>query len=198
VSGLRLLVRLAAFLLFLALAAAGLATAVFAFGSDDNMVSLPALARYLHLPELSDVVGDYLDALEADGPVAWWSVLAAVGAILFGLLLLAGAVVPRRERLVIFDEDERRGRLAARRRPLSQLAAALAEQQRGVTDASASVRAKRGGHGGRLRVRAWRARYARAEAVEQATAQALAPLAEAAGLRTRVQSLRGEGRKRVR
>ena len=192
---LRALARLVTLVLLAALAAAGAATAIFAIGGDDNAVSIPALARYFHLPELRETIGDFLSRLEADGPIAWWSVAGGAIAVAFGILLLVGVLMPRRERVVVLEDDES-GRLAARRRPLSRAAEALAEQQRGVTEARARVRPRRRGRGGRLRVAASRTRVADAEAVNQAMAEALAPLAEA-GLQTRVRSKLGRGQARV-
>ena len=57
----RALGRLLTLLLLVALALAGLTVAIFSIGSDDSTVSLPALAGYLRLPELSDTVGGWLE-----------------------------------------------------------------------------------------------------------------------------------------
>ena len=61
----RAFARLIVLLVLLALALSGLATAIFAIGYDDSLVSLPKLAAYVQLPELREVVADWLDALEA-------------------------------------------------------------------------------------------------------------------------------------
>ena len=68
-------------------ALAGLAAAVFCIGGGDGF-SLPDLAGYLQLDDLRDVVGDWLGALESDGPTAWWTVLAGACAAILGDCLL--------------------------------------------------------------------------------------------------------------
>ena len=140
----RALGRLLTLLLLVVLALAGLTVAIFSIGSDNNTVSLPALAGYLRLPELSDTVGDWLAQLETGGDVAWWSVLGGAIALLIGLLLLVSYLLPRRERLVILEQSPV-GTLAARRRPLAQAAATLTERQRGVLAVKSRVRTRRSG-----------------------------------------------------
>jgi hypothetical protein len=182
----RALGRLLTLLLLVVLSLAGLAVAVFSIGSDHNTISLPALADYLQLPELRDTVGDWLNALETSGPVAWWSVLGGAIAVLIGLVLLIGHLLPQRERLVTLEENPD-GRVAARRRPLAQAAASLTEQQRGVLDVTSRVRTHRF-RAGRLSVRATRAGSSSATDVEQRAGTAIAPLAGDFCLRTRVSS----------
>ena len=94
--------------------------------------------------------------VEASGPIALVAALSGLGAVLLGLLLMAGVLVSRRERLVTLAEGQR-GSLAARRRPLAQAATALVEQVRGVTEARVRMRPRRTG-GGRLAVRASQSR----------------------------------------
>lgn len=193
---LRTLARFVTFVLLVALALAGLVIAIFSIGGGESAVSLHELARYVRLPELRDEVGDYLARLEEDGPVATYSALAGVAAVVVGVLLLVGALAPRRERLVILEESEG-GRLAAQRRTLSKLAEALVEQARGVTEAKARLRTSRWNGSGRLTVLAMRPRSASAQATEEKATQALAPLAEEFGLKPRVRSRLGTGKARV-
>lgn len=193
---LRTLARLVTLLLLAALALAGLALALFSIGGGQSAVSLPELARYVQLPELREEVGAYLAQLEDDGSVAAYSALAGAAAVLAGVLLLVGALAPRRERLVVLEEGEN-GRLAARRRTLSHVAEALAEQARGVTEARARVRPSRWNGGRRLTVQATRPRSSSPQLAEEKAAHELAPLAEEFGLKPRVRSKLGTGKARV-
>jgi hypothetical protein len=146
---LRALSRLVTLLLLVALAAAG---AAFAIGSlkINHDLSLPGMAEHLHLARLSHQTGGLIHALEASGPVALRTALTGAGAALLGLLLIAGALWPRRERLVLLEEGDE-GRLAARRRPLRRLARALAARAEGVRPSRVRVRAgRRRGLGVRL------------------------------------------------
>lgn len=192
----RALARLVTFLLLVALAVAGLAVAVFSIGSGDSSFSLPGLARLVGLPVLSDRAGELLGALEAGGPPAVIAALAGLGAVLLALLLLAGALWPRRERLVVLDEDDG-GRLAARKRPLGQIAAALAEQARGVTSAKATLRPARRARGGKLGILASHSRTAESSQVAEQAKSSLAPLADPFELKTRVRARPGEAGQRV-
>lgn len=194
---LRALTRLISFLLLVALAALGLATAIFSIQSDSKTLSLPKLADHLRLPRLEDIVGDYLSSLERSGPTAWISVGAGAAAVALGLVLLVGALAPRRERLLVL-EDEDGSMLAARRRPLTQIAETLAEQERGVTVAKTRIRSSRWRSGGRLRLTAFHPRNRRPEEIVERASAAVEPLADAFHLRTRVRARLGErGRKRV-
>jgi len=143
------------FVLLALLALVGLAAAVFEINGGRGTVSLSHLATLIQLPELRHTVGEYLHHLGVSGPVASVSVAAGVGAVVVGVLLLAGVFVPRRERLIALGETER-GPMLARRRALARVAAALAEQPRGVTQARGRARPRRGGRGGTVRVRATR------------------------------------------
>ena len=180
----RLLARVVGFLLLLALAAAGILLAVFCIGTGTHGPSLGDLARLLSLPTVRDAVGDWLARMEASGSVAVIAGLCGLGAIALGLLLIAGILVPRRERLVELSADEQ-GRLAARRRPLAQIATALVEQVRGVTEARTRVRPYRR-TGGRLAVRASRTRRADVGEVRGAVSKQLETLTEPFRLKARV------------
>lgn len=173
-------------LLFMVVA---LAVAIFSIGGGTSAVSLPALAGYLRLPELRDTTGDWLAGLEADGPVAWWSVLAGGIVLAVGLIVLLGYFGPRRERTVVMEDDPA-GRLAALPRPLARIAKALAEQEQGVVEARTRVRPRRFWQSG-LAVLVTRPRSASASEVEGRAGDALEPLAEAFNLETRVRSRLG-------
>ena len=184
----RALVRLVTFVLLLALAAAGLAVLVGAF--DPSWAT-----SYLGLTGLRDTVGSWFDALAADGPIAVFSALGGAAAILVGLLLLAGLVVPSRDRLVELENGDA-GVLAARRRPLTQLATVLTDRVRGVTESQVKVRSNRRS-GGRVEVRADLPRTAEAEPVRDAITERLRVLTEPFKLKTRVSTRRGDRGSRV-
>jgi hypothetical protein len=193
---LRAVARFVALVLFVALALAGLTAAVFTTQAGDRPLSLPGLAQHLRLPDARDDVGEYLDRLEADGPLATRSALAGAGAVLAGVLLLLGVLAPRRKRTVVFDEGED-GSRAARRRTLAGAAEALAEQTRGVTAARADVRPSGRLRKGRLRVRVTHARNQQQGEIEERVLGAVSPLVGAARLKPRVRAKVGERRARV-
>jgi hypothetical protein len=180
----RALVRLVSFLLLVLLALAGLLVAVFCIGTGSTGPSLGGLADLLQLSSLRDTVGAWLDQLEASGPVAVVAALSGLGATLLGLLLVAGVLVPRRDRLVTLATGEH-GTLAARRRPLAQAATTLVEQVRGVTEARVRVRPRRRA-GGRLAVRASRSRPADPRQLRDAIRERLGSLTDPFKLSTRV------------
>lgn len=184
---LRAAVRLLTVVLFVVLAACGVAIAVFSIGgSRTGDFSLPGLARLVHLGDLRDQVGELLHRLAGPGPVAVVTVLCGLAGIAVGLLLLVAMFWPRRERLVVL-ETSNEGTLAARRRVFGRVASALAEQARGVTASNVRVLPGRR-RGGRLWVRASYSRAQDSEDVRRRTLLALAPLAAAFGLRARVQA----------
>jgi hypothetical protein len=166
------------------LALGGLLLAVFSIGTGTHGPSLGGLARLLSLHSVRDSVGHWLARMEAPGSVAVITGVCGLGAILLGLLLVAGVLVPRRERLVQLAEDER-GKLAARRRPLAQLATALVEPVRGVTEARVRVRPFRR-TGGRVSVRASRTGHADADEVRRGVAQQLESLTAPFELKARI------------
>jgi hypothetical protein len=184
----RALVRLVSFLLLVSLAVAGIVVAVFCIGTGTSGPSLVKLASILHLASVRDTIGHWLGQLEASGSVAVLAGLCGLGAILFGLLLLTGLLVPRRERLVTLASDGE-GTLAARRRPLGQAAETLVEQVRGITQARARVRPRRRA-GGRLRVRATRTRTADPTQVRAAVNEQLRELTDPFTLTARVEVAR--------
>jgi Family of unknown function (DUF6286) len=180
----RSLARAVGFLVCVALALGGLVLAVFCIGTGTHGPSLGGLARLLSLPAVRNTVGPWLARLEAPGSVAVIAGLCGLAAIALGLLLIAGVLVPRRERLVQLAEDEQ-GKLTARRRPLAQVATALVEPVRGVTAARVRVRPFRR-TGGRLSVRASRTVHADADEVRRAVAQQLETLTGPFNLKARV------------
>lgn len=191
---LRPLVRVLAFVLLVALSVAGLAVAVSSAVGASGPLSPPELARSIGLPRLDRSVGELLSKLEAPGGLAGLTLLSGLGAMAVGLLLLAGLLVPRRERLATL---ERRGDgvVAARRRPLAQALAALAEQARGVTGTRVQVRPGRR-RGGRATVHADRTRPEEDPGVRDAVLERIEPLTEAFSLRPRIRvRAPGQGRR---
>ena len=180
----RTVARLVGFLICVGLALGGLLLAVFSIGTGTHGPSLGGLASLLSLHSVRDTVGHWLARVEAPGSVAVIAGVCGLGAIALGLLLVVGVLVPRRERLVQLAEDER-GKLAARRRPLAQLATALVEPVRGVSEARVRVRPFRRA-GGRVSVRASRTAHADADEVRRAVAQQLEPLTAPFKLKARV------------
>lgn len=180
----RALVRVISVVLLIILAVVGIALAIFCIGTGTSGPSLGGLANLLQLSALRDTVGTWLGQLEAPGPVALIAAVCGLGAVLLGLLLLAGLLVPRRERLVTLARGEH-GTLAARRRPLAQAATALVEQVRGVTEARVRVRPRRRA-GGRLAVRASRTRRVDARQLKEAVREELGGLTNPFKLKARV------------
>jgi hypothetical protein len=193
---LRALSKLVAFVLLFVLAVAGLATAISCISGGSGTLSLPWLAKTAQLPALRDTMGTFLGGLEAPGSSALIAAACGLGAMLLGALLIAGVVVPRRERLVRLRDEEASGSVAARRRPLGQAAAALVRRAGGVADAKVRVRPGRR-RGGTVRVRADLPRTAEAAEVKQRIEDRLAPLTGPFDLRARVQTRRGDGGSRV-
>ena len=103
----------------------------------------------LGLPGVRDHVGRFLDQVAAPGSTAGLALLCGLGAMLLGVLLLIGVLGRRKQRLVILDQDDQTGTIAARRRPLGDMARALAEpvarsDERQAPDASRCRGAERG------------------------------------------------------
>jgi hypothetical protein len=181
---LRALTRLLGFLLLIALALAGLGLALAALFGDQLGVQLEGSA-----------ISRWLERLEGDGTQVPEAVIGG-GMVLLGLLLLIGALAPRRERRAVLEQGEN-GTLDARRRPLAQMFTALAERTRGVTQAKAKLRLGRRVHHGRLVVRAERPGSTESGAVREAVQSNVGELAAAFGLKTRVQAPVGRRGRRV-
>ena len=180
----RILARVVGFLVCVVLALGGLLLAVFCIGTGTDGPSLGGLASLLSLHSVRDTVGHWLARVEAPGSVAVIAGVCGLGAIALGLLLIAGVLIPRRERLVQLAEDDR-GKLAARRRPLAQVATALVEPVRGVTEARVRVRPSRW-TGARVSVRASRTAHADEDEVRRAVAEKLDSLTAPFKLKARV------------
>ena len=181
---LRALVRLLGFLLLIALALVGLGFAVAALFGDQLGVQLEGSA-----------ISRWLERLEGDGTQGLEAVIGG-GMVLLGLLLLIGALAPRRERRAVLEQCEH-GTLDARRRPLAQVFTALAERTRGVTHARAKLRLGRRAHHGRLVLRAERPRTTESAAVRESVQSDVGELAAAFGLKTRIQAPLGRRGRRV-
>jgi hypothetical protein len=181
---LRALVRLLGFLLLIALALVGLGFALAALLGDELGVQLEG-----------SEVSRWLERLEGDGTQVLEAVIGG-GMVLLGLLLLIGALAPRRERRAVLEQGEH-GTLDARRRPLTQMFTALAERTRGVTHAKAKLRLGRRPRHGRLVVRAERPRTTESAAVRESVRSDVGELAAAFGLKTSVQATLGRRGRRV-
>jgi hypothetical protein len=194
---LRPLVRLIGFLWMLALALFGLGVALYCV---DALVSLGSVRpdRLLHLPSVRDHVGHFLDQLAAPGSTAGLALLCGLGAMLLGLLLLVGVLGRRQQRLVILESDDQTGAIAARRRPLRDMARALAEPTNGATSVKRPKLAlSRRGTGGTLKVIATRTRTADPRELQTALQTAVEPITEPFGLKSRVRVRLGESGSRV-
>jgi len=181
---LRALVRLLGFLLLIALALVALGFALAALFGDQLGVQLKGSS-----------VSGWLERLEGNGTQVPEAVIGG-GMVLLGLLLLIGALAPRRERRAVLEQGED-GTLDARRRPLAQMFTALAERTRGVTHVKAKLRLGRRARHGRLLLRAERPRTTDSEAVREGVRSAVGELAAAFGLKTRVQAPLGRRGRRV-
>lgn len=149
---LRLLAAVVGLLLLVLVAVGGIAVAVFCIRGGTATLSLHHLASLISLPDLRDKVGPFLGSLEADGPTAAIAALCAAGAILLGIGLLIGALVPRRERVLIVSREDR-GTIAVRRRAAGNALADLAERPREILKARARVSPNRKRPGGRARLK---------------------------------------------
>lgn len=187
---LRALSRALTFVLLIVAAAGCLGAAVFTIPPGDS--GLAELGSLAHTREAADRVGAFLGELEA-GKVPMDSVAGAGIAAVVGLVLVAGAVLPRRERTLAL-ESSKEGRIAARRRPLQAVAVSLAERPRGVTRASARVRGRYRRAGGRLRLRVGRGPGAQPGALTGQIESQLATLVDGFSLRAKVRTRRDEKR----
>ena len=180
----RVLARLVGFLAAVVLSVAGILVAVFCISGGTSGPSLAQGAKDAHLPQLRDTTAHWLGQIEAHGSVAVIAGLCGLGAVFLGLFLLAGIFIPRRERLVTLDSGEG-GTLAARRRALAQVAAALVEQLTAITSARVRVRPRRT-TGGRMSVKATRTQRSDAQQVRAAARERLSNLTDPFNLSARV------------
>jgi len=181
---LRALAALIGLLLLVVLAAAGLAAAIFSLQAGDGTLSLSDLASLLSLDGVRDSVGGWLTGLEAGGPVAVVAALSGAGAVLLGLALLIGALVPHRERLLIIERSPQ-GVLSAKRRAAASALQDLSQQPRVVLAAKVRVRPRRRRIGGRARITLVHAQTPEPSRVLAAARGASEPLAEQLSLRLR-------------
>jgi hypothetical protein len=186
---LRAISRLVTIVLLAVLALAGLVVAVCSIGSEGTL-SLPWLADQLELPDARDEVRDFLDTVEAPGPIALRAAAAAIAAIAVGVLLLAGALWPRRQRLAILERGEA-GTVGATRRALGRAAASLVDGVRGLSTRRVRLRPRRRGVGARLDLRAIRPESLPRDEARRRADHALQPLAEGFNLRPRVRTRAG-------
>lgn len=149
---LRLLAAVLAFVLLVVIAIGGVVVAIFCIRGGTATLSLHHLASLISLPDLRDKIGPFLESLEADGPAAAFAALCGAGAIALGVGLIVGAVVPRRERVLVISREDR-GTIAARRRALGNALADLAEKPREIIAAKAKVSPNRSRTGGRARLK---------------------------------------------
>jgi hypothetical protein len=194
---LRPLVRLIGVLWMLVLALFGLGVALYCF---DGLVGLGSARpdRLLHLPSVRDHVGHFLDRLAAPGSTAGLALLCGLGAMVLGILLLAGVLGRRQERLVILEQDSETGAIAARRKPLTDMARALAEPVRGVTSVKRpKLSLSRGGARGTLIFNATKTRTADSQELQAAVEQAVEPITKPFNLNSRVRVRLGESGNRV-
>ncbi len=181
------LAALVGYLLLGVLAVAGIGVAIFCAQGGTESLSPAHLAELLSLGELRDTMGPWLAGLEGEGASAIVAALCGAGAILLGLFLLFGALVPRRDRLYLIEEGPS-GRLTARRRALAAALAHLAERPRDVLGAKVRVRPNRRRPGGRARFSLLRSRSEdRSERAAEAAAD-LEHLENELALRPRVRS----------
>ena len=118
--------------------------------------------------------------------------------MLLGVLLLVGVLGRRRERLVILDHDHQSGVVAARRRPLGEMARALAEPARGATSVKRpKFSLSRRGTRGTLKINATRTRKTDPRELQTALETAVKPITEPFGLKPRVRVRLGESGDRV-
>lgn len=192
----RLLVRLLSFLLLLVLAVVGLAAAVFCVQGGRATLSLTHLAALVHLPQFRATLGTFLGSLEASGPVAIIALLCAIGAVLLGLVLLAGLLTPTRQWTVTLEREGEAGAISARRRALAAVAQTLALSAPGVTEARARARPRRTS-GGKLQIRAARSRSVSEQAVRADLERVLEPLTGEFALTPKITTRLGESGDRV-
>jgi hypothetical protein len=190
---LRALSRAVAFVLLVALAVGCLVAAGFAVTRS----GLPALGDLVGTDTAAGHSRDFLARLERGDQPADAAGAAALAALV-GVLLVAGAVLPRRERTLAVaeeEEQEERGRLAARRRPLQSIAEVLAARPASVNRARARIRGHYRRPGGRLRIRVGRVPGSPEKPVVELVDGEVEGLAKAFGLRTKVRTRLDERRR---
>lgn len=194
---LRPLARLVGAIWMIVLALFGLAVAMYCFDAVINLGSARP-DRLLDLPSVRRHVGRFLDQIAAPGTTAGLALLCGLGAMLIGLLLLVGVVGPRKQRLAILEQDGPAGAIAARPKPLRDMARALAERARGATSVKRPrLSLSRRGTRGKLKVSATRTRTTDPEELEAALQRAVEPITEPFNLKPRVRVRLGQSGNRT-
>ena len=129
---LRPLARVVGVLWMLVLALFGLGVAMYCF---DALVGLGSVRpdRLLHLPDVRRHVGRFLDQLAAPGSTAGLALLCGLGAMLLDLCCWSACSAVAGSAWRSSSHDEQTGTIAARARPLRDMARALAEPVHGAT-----------------------------------------------------------------
>lgn len=196
-SLLRTLARVIGVVWMLVLALLGLAVAMYCF---DAVVSLGSARpdRLLGLPGVRRHVGRFLDQVAAPGSTAGLALLCGLAAMLLGVLLLIGVLGRRRQRLAILEQDRQTGAIAARPKPLRDMARALAEPARGATSVKRpKLSLSRRGTRGKLKVNATRTRTTDPQELKAAVEKAMEPITEPFSLKPRVRVGLGESGNRA-
>jgi hypothetical protein len=194
---LRVLGRMVGVVWMLILALFGLAVAMYCV---DALVGLGSIRpdRLLDLPAARRHVGGFLDQVAAPGSTAGLALLCGLGAMLLGIVLLIGVLGRRKQRLVLLEQHQQTGAIAARRRPLRDMARALAEPAEGATRVKRPKLSRSwGGTRGTLKVAVTRTRTADPQELTAAVEQAVEPITEPFGLKPRVRVRLGEPGSRV-
>lgn len=173
---LKALSRLVEMLLMAVIALIGIGVGLYCL---DGLVSLGSSRpdRLLHLPRLRAHVGHFLAQIAAPGPDAILALVAGVVAVVVGLLLLAGLLGSRRERLLVIESDDERGTLSARPRTIGQMVRHETERAPGVTGVKRpKAKLARSGRDGSLKVLAARGPDPDAGTVDAAVHERIDPL----------------------
>ena len=175
---LKALSRLVETLLMAVIALIGIGVGLYCL---DGLISLGSARpdRLLHLPRLRAHVGHFLQQIATPGPDAALALVAGLVAVVVGLLLLAGLLGSRRERLLMIESDDERGTLSARPRTISQMVRDETERAAGVTGVKRPrVKLARSGRRGSLKVLAARGPDPDAGTVDAAVHERIDPLGE--------------------
>lgn len=194
---LRVLARVVGAVWMLVLGLFGLGVAMYCF---DAVIRLGSARpdRLLDLPAVRRHVGRFLDQVAAPGSTAGLALLCGLGAMLLGILLWMGVLGRRRQRLAILEQERQTGAIAARPKPLRDMARALAEPARGAASVKRpKLSLSRRGTRGKLTVNATRARSTDPRELKTALEQAVEPITEPFGLKPRVRVRLGEPGRRA-
>lgn len=195
----RSLARLVGVAWTLVLAALGLGIAAYCV---DALVGLGSARpdRLLSLPSVRRHVGDFLAQLGAHGPVASLSLLCGVGAVVAGVLLIAGLLASG-PRVAVLERDgsEPLGTLSVRRGPMRDMLYALAQRPRQAQIAPRrKLSLKLHGHRGQVTVQAtYRPEDDEPAQAQAAIKEAVAPLSEPFSLSVRVRMAQDRAARRV-